>query len=208
MPNEPDPSSAARVIVAPGAQQVFQAIDNDQSLSGAAAPAASTAAPTTPPATVAPSTIAVTVENGSGVQGRAASLTTHLRSLGFQAQDGDNASPTATTRLVYASGKQAAAQTVARTLGLPASDLSATGTSSSVLLVIGSDWPSGTTLPATAASSAPTALPSSANVLNVGAAPGCVHVSTDYTLPGETPIQAYSRNPRIPDSDSAAARQM
>jgi LCP family protein required for cell wall assembly len=217
MPNVPDPQNPqARVIPAPGAQAVFQAIANDQSLSGAPAPAQPTAAATaTPTVTVDPSTAHVTVENGSGYNGRASAITTSLQTKGYTlVRDGGNGPRTATTRLTFEPAEQAAAQTVAAALGLPDSDLSATGTSSSLVLDVGADWPSGTTLQATAAAPAtgPVTPPTSANAVNAAAEPGCVHVSTQDTLDapfqGMTPIQAYARHPEIPDSDSPAARQM
>jgi LCP family protein required for cell wall assembly len=212
MPNTLDPNNASRVIPAPGAQALFQAIDNDQSVSGVPAPAQPVAAAaTTPAATVDPSTVRVTVENGSGYKGRAATVTTALQGKGFTlVRNAGNGPATATTRLTYEPAEQTAAQTVAAALGLPSSDLSATGTSSSLVLDVGADWPSGTTLQATAAAPAtgPVTPPTSANALNAAAAPGCVRVSTQDTTQFGSPSRAYARNPQIPDSDSSAARQM
>jgi LCP family protein required for cell wall assembly len=215
MPNEPDPSNTARVVPAPGAQELFQEISNDQSLSGVEPGAPASTAPqtpvTTPPATIAPSTVHLTVENGGGYRGRASTITASLQAKGYTlARDGGTGATTATTRLTYTPAQQAAAQTVAQTLGLPAGDLSATGTSSSLVLDIGSDWPSGTTLSATstAPSTGPVTPPTNASALNAAAAPGCVHVSTQDTTQYGSPIRAYARNQQIPDSDSPAARQM
>jgi LCP family protein required for cell wall assembly len=213
MPNESDPTDNARVIPQqPAAQQVFQAIANDQPISSGPAPAAAPAPTTAPPATVSPATVVVTVKNGSGLAGRASAVTASLKADGFaQAQNGGNAATTATTtRLTYPPAEQAAADTVAQALNLPASALSATATSTTLTLVIGSDWPSGTTMTSTPSAAAPTALPSSAQVLNAGAAPGCVHVSTSTQVIERygSPEEAYALNQQIPDSDSTAARQM
>jgi LCP family protein required for cell wall assembly len=210
MPNEPDPAEDGRVLPAPGAQQVFQSIVNDQPVTGA--PAAKPA-PTAAPATVAPGTVQVTVENGSGITGRAATITDTLQAHGYSlARSGGNAAATATTRLTFTPTQLAAAQTVAQTLRLPASALSEMGSSSSLLLVIGSDWPSGTAMAnsvAATTTTTPAALPSSANVLNAAATAGCVHVSTEATIgPDESPILAYSIHRNLPDSDSPSAPGM
>jgi LCP family protein required for cell wall assembly len=58
------------------------------------------------------------------------------------------------------------------------------------------------------ASGAQAALPGSANVLNAGTTPGCLHVSTEATTQYGSPIRAYALHPEIPDSDSPAAPGM
>ena len=209
MPNEPDPTNAARVVPTASAQTLFQAIENDQSLSATPAPASSAGTSSAGTATaapaVAPSAVPVTVENGSGYTGRAASITTALRNQGYTlARDGGNGTATATTRLVYPASEQADADALAKTLGLPSADLSATGTSSSLVLDIGSDWASGSTL---SVPTGPVTPPTSANALNAGSTPGCVHVSTQDTTPFGAPPRAYARNPQIPDSDTGSASQ-
>ncbi|WP_045877288.1 LCP family protein [Pseudofrankia sp. DC12] len=211
MPNVPDPSDTARVIPAPGARELFQEIDNDQSLSGGQATTTPQGAATTAPVTVAPSTVRLTVENGSGYPGRASKITTSLQARGYTlVRDGGNGPATAATRLSYEPDEQAAARTVASALGLPAGDLSATSTSTSLVLNIGSDWPTGTTLSATptASTTGPVTAPTNANPLNAAASNGCVHVSTQDTTQFGSPSRAYARSPKIPDSDSTAARQM
>jgi LCP family protein required for cell wall assembly len=210
MPNVPYPTNPNWISPAPSAQAVFQAIDNDQSLSGAPALATagqptSPAATTAPPVvTVDPASVSVTVENGSGISGRASAVRTALRAAGFTlAVVGGNAQATATTRLVYAPADQTAAQSVATALGLPVADLSSTGSSASLRLVIGADWSSGTMLShPTAVATGPVTPPTDAAALNAAATPGCVAVGTEDTTPFGSPIRAYAMNPQVPDSDA------
>jgi hypothetical protein len=122
--------------------------------------------------------------------------------------DGGTGPATATTRLTYPAGEQAAAQTVAAALGLPAGALSATGTSTSLVLDIGRDWSTGTAMASATPPTGPVALPSNASAINASAPPGCVQVSTQDTTQFGSPVRAYARNPQIPDSDSPAARQL
>ncbi len=64
----------------------------------------------------APAKISVTVQNATPRQGLAASVTTQLRARGFDATNGGNAPPSATTNLTHAEGTDAAASTAARTV--------------------------------------------------------------------------------------------
>ena len=70
------------------------------------------------PVTVAPSAVTVTVRNGSGVAGQAQRTATELRAAGFNVAGFSTASAAAqaSTTVAYASGQQAAAQTVAKDL--------------------------------------------------------------------------------------------
>ncbi|OLZ58016.1 transcriptional regulator, partial [Streptomyces sp. IMTB 2501] len=156
-----DPNNKERVVVGPGARTLFSTIANDQSLttgSGQKAAAASaTAKPATPAAPAVPaSQIAVTVENGTAVTGRASAIASALTDQGFStATTTANApSPATTTTLTYGAGRQAEAQTAAKALGLSGSHLKQ-GTGTGLTLVIGSDWPSGTSFPGGASQPAP-----------------------------------------------------
>jgi LCP family protein required for cell wall assembly len=105
------------------------------------APAASPpSAPTSAAPAVEPGDVTVTVLNGSGVSGAAATAATMLADAGFEAGSGGNAASTATTTVSHRTGDDAAAALVAAQVpgaaltvddGLPA------GT---VALVIGADY--------------------------------------------------------------------
>ncbi|MFF3920682.1 LCP family protein, partial [Streptomyces sp. NPDC001852] len=85
MQTAPDPNNKERLVVGPGAKTLFSTIADDQSLttgSGKKAEAASATAKATAPAVPA-SRIAVTVENGTAVTGRASGIATALTDQGF-----------------------------------------------------------------------------------------------------------------------------
>jgi len=139
------------LITKPGAPDLFKSIANDQPLTAAGTPASPTATATSVP----PSAIAVHVENGTGVGGRAGAIRQALIDQGFSGNStGTNGTPAATTSLTYPAGKLPQAKTVAKALGLPASALKE-GTGTELVLLIGSDWSSGTSFPGGKASPAP-----------------------------------------------------
>ncbi|PYC87669.1 transcriptional regulator [Streptomyces tateyamensis] len=212
MQNEPDPQDSARVVVAPAARNLFNAITNDVSLtngdgakSAAAAQATSTAGPAGPsPSTAASpssagsaagaglpkSQIAVLVENASGVGGRAVELVDALKSDGYGSGTSAANAPAIrqTTAVEYPAGRAAEAQQVAASLGLPASAITP-GTGAGVTLVIGRDWPSGTAFTGGAGSapSAPAPVNTQAALSDAAAqtaddAGKCAQVSTDATV--------------------------
>jgi LCP family protein required for cell wall assembly len=212
MQNQQDtaPDEGSRVLIAPGAQTLFNAIINDQSLttstgsSSSAAKATATVAPTASPTPSVPvSGITVNVYNGTEVSGWAVTVAQELVNDGFDsgtAGYSDNASPAHTT-LSYGPGQAAQAQVTARTLGLPSTALKQ-GSSAGLNLVLGADWTSGKSFPG----SKPTAPP-----LNTAAALAqthsqnasqsqCVLVSTAYTQPGATPAMEFAEHPNVPNS--------
>ncbi|SDO75456.1 transcriptional attenuator, LytR family [Klenkia soli] len=116
------------------------------------------AAPTTTaPATEAPAEVTVSVLNGSGVAGAAATTATTLSDAGFEASSGGNATPTATTTIAHRTGDDAVAATLAAQVpgaALTVDDTLAAGT---VTLTLGEDF-AGVGQPVTAAP-APTSDP-------------------------------------------------
>ncbi|MFD8819855.1 LCP family protein, partial [Streptomyces sp. NPDC059627] len=154
MQTAPDPNNSNRVVVGNGAKDLFATMANDQSLTtssgkkSSAASATASAKPT-PTATVPASQIAVTVENGTGITGRASAIANSLISQGFSTGTSTANAPSSatTTTLTYGSGDKAEAQTVAKALDVPSSHLKS-GSGTGVTLVIGSDWTSGTSYPA------------------------------------------------------------
>ncbi|MEU8693303.1 LCP family protein, partial [Streptomyces sp. NPDC048665] len=140
MQTAPDPNNKDRLVVGPGAQTLFSTIADDQSLTtgsgGKSAAASATAKPTA--SAVPAAQIAVTVENGTAVTGRASQIATALTDQGFSsATTTANApSPAATTTLTYGSGEKGEAQTAAKALGLSSAHLQQ-GTGTGLTLVIG-----------------------------------------------------------------------
>ncbi|MCQ4083249.1 LCP family protein, partial [Streptomyces sp. RB6PN25] len=219
MQTVPDPNNNQRVVVSPAAQNLFDAVINDQSLTtgsggkSAADTHATSTATSTPSAqpAVPDSQITVQVNNGSGISGRASDVAQYLINSGFGPNSGSaNAPvPAPTTSIHYAPGQQAEAQAVARTLQIPTSRLQSDSAVSNVTVVIGSDWTSGTTFPASAGgSSKPAPADTKAAVAGANAQNGdqkqCAQVSTFDTVSINgvpmTPTQAYADSPNIPNS--------
>jgi hypothetical protein len=212
MQTAPDPNNKDRLVVGANARALFAAIADDQSLTashGQKSPAASPTATATAQA-VDTSQIAVAIENGTGISGRASLVATALTDKGFISGTTTANAPgtTATTTLTYGSGQKPQAQAVARALGLPASHLEA-GSGSGLTLVIGSDWPSGTTYPGSASSPAPAdnhAAVSNAHAQTADQSKSCAPVSPYRTVSlngvSMTPAQAYAAARDVPDSDA------
>ncbi len=227
------PGEKYRLLIAPQAQSLFNAVINDQALttgdgadSGAAtatatataaasaaastAPTASASSGTTGRSALAPADIAVHVANGTTNDNRATDVRQALISAGYASDSTVDSPPSthiATTTLTYGPGRQADAQEVARSLGLPGSALKQ-GTAGGIHLLIGADWPSGTAFPGGKASAPPA--DTKVALTNANAQTGdktdtCAPVGTYRTvkLPGHgavTPTQAYSLSPDVPDS--------
>jgi LCP family protein required for cell wall assembly len=208
MQTAPDPHNSERLVVGPGAKALFAAIAGDQSLTGT--PAKKSAPPSATAQAVAPSRIAVKIENGTGISGRASVIATALTDKGFSSGTTTANAPStaATTTLTYGSGQKPQAQAVAGALGLPASHLEQ-GSGSGLTLVIGSDWPSGTAYPAGTSSPAPTdthAAVSNAHAQTADQSKSCAKVSPYRTVSLDgvsmTPAQAYAAARNQPDSDA------
>lgn len=220
MQNTPDPANDARVLVAPAAKNLFKAIAGDQSLtnsdgakSDAAAeatakaddPGTSTAAPS---AGAAREEIVVHVKNGSGITNRAGAVADALKSSGFNpATTGSTGAAATTSSVTYTAGRQADAQEVAAAVGLPASAVKP-GSGSGISLVIGADWPKGTTFSGSAATAAPSVDPqkalSNADASTADDKSSCTKVSPFRTVKLKgvpmTPTQAYARSTDVADS--------
>ncbi|GAA5063248.1 LCP family protein [Streptomyces similanensis] len=207
-----DPHDEDRVVVGQGARTLFSSIADDRSLttgSGKRSAAASATATATDPV-VPTSRIAVTVENGTTVTGRAADIASALTGQGFSSATTTANAPSAatTTTLTYGAGQKAKAEAVAKALGLSDSRLRQ-GSGQGLTLVIGGDWPTGTSFPG--ATSSPTSADMKAAVSHTNAqtadqAHTCAKVSPykTVTLNGVpmTPTQAYAAARGKPDSDA------
>ncbi|MEV7436438.1 LCP family protein [Streptomyces griseoviridis] len=211
MQTAPDPSDSDRVVVGAGAKTLFSAIAEDRSLTTGSGKKAAGATPSaSPTASAVPAArIAVTVQNGTGITGRAASVATALVGQGFNSgtTTGNAAGAATTTTLGYGTGQKGEAQTVAKALGLPASHLRQ-GTGTGLTLVIGSDWPSGSTYPGGAGEPAPAdtgAAVSNAHAQTADQDKTCAEVSPYRTVAlggvPMTPAQAYAASSGKPDSD-------
>ncbi|MEU3862388.1 LCP family protein [Streptomyces sp. NPDC028722] len=209
MQTAPDPDDDNRVVVGPGAKSLFSTIAHDQSLStgsGGKSTVASATATATASAVPA-SEIAVTVENGTRVTGRASAVADALTEQGFGSgtTTGNAPTPATSTTLTYGTGRKGAAQTVAKALGLPASHLKQ-GTGSGLTLVVGGDWTSGKDYPGGSSAPADTGTAvSHAHASTADQAKTCAKVSPykTVTLHGVsmTPSQAYAAARNKPDSD-------
>ncbi|MGW4893097.1 LCP family protein [Kitasatospora sp. NPDC004240] len=175
-----DPKDENRLILQkPDTDNIWKMLAQDVPLdgkgappaTGASAPAATTpaaAAPTPAPDAGPGRDSVVVVQNGTTTPNRAADVKAALVAAGFtKATTAGGAGSRATTSLTYGKGQLAQAQVVATALGLPGTALKESGTAKSPTLVIGADWPSGTSFTApgatapAAAQPAPTALPTS-----------------------------------------------
>jgi LCP family protein required for cell wall assembly len=217
MQNVPDPSNQAHVVQGPGAETLFQTIANDQSLTTASGkkPAGSSATSKTQP--VDDGSVTVHVENGTGTANRAHAILQALTDAGFSSgSTADNASiPTTTTTLTYPQGESAQAKAVASALDLPTSDVRQ-GSGNEIVLLIGSDWMTGTAYPGGhhSSASADTQKALSGALERNGSDSTCVHVSTADTINetadgkpttavtnwGITPTTAYARSPYVKNS--------
>ncbi|MFE3849731.1 LCP family protein [Streptomyces griseorubiginosus] len=209
MQTAPDPNNSNRVVVGSGAKDLFSSIADDQSLSTGSGKKSAAATATASAPAVPASQIAVTVENGTAITGRASDVATALTQQGFSsATTTANApSPAATTTLTYGTGQKAAAQTAAKALGLPASHLQQ-GTGTGLTLVIGGDWTSGSSYPGGSSSPAPAdtkAAVSNAHAQTADEAKTCAKVSPYKTVSLNgvpmTPAQAYAAATNKKDSD-------
>ncbi|MFF4116425.1 LCP family protein [Streptomyces sp. NPDC001714] len=209
MQTAPDPNNSNRVVVGAGAKDLFATMANDQSLttsSGKKSSAASATASAKPTATatVPAAQIAVTVENGTDITGRASAVANSLISQGFSTGTSTANAPNSatTTTLTYGSGDKAQAQTVAKALDIPGSHIKS-GSGTGVTLVIGSDWSSGTSYPASSGDTK--AAVSNANASTADDSKTCAKVSQYKTVSlngiAMTPSQAYAAATNKPDSD-------
>ncbi|MFE5140114.1 LCP family protein [Streptomyces fagopyri] len=200
MQTAPDPNNSDRVVAAPAARSLFATIADDQSLTGTSGKSSAAATATATASPVPAGRIAVTVENGTGIAGRASAVAGALIDHGYNSGTTTGNAPggAATTTLTYGTGKKAEAQTVARTLGLSSAHLQQGG--GGVTLVIGTDWTSGTTFPGgSATSGAPAdakAAKADAHSQTANESKSCAKVSTYKTVSLDgvamTPSQAYA----------------
>lgn len=207
MQTVPDPNNSNRVVVGAGAKDLFATMANDQSLTTSSGKKSSVAGATEKPkptATVPAAQIAVTVENGTDITGRASAIASSLISQGFSSGTTTANAPSSasTTTVNYGSGDKAEAQTVAKALDVPSSHVKQ-GSGTGVTLVIGDDWTTGTSYPAKSGDTK--AAVSNANASTADDSKTCAKVSPYKTVSLNgvpmTPAQAYAAAKGKPDSD-------
>jgi hypothetical protein len=122
--------------------------------SGTAAPETAASAPASaesadPVAAVALARVRLTVQNGSGIAGRATTLTTSLRNLGYdRVRNGFNApAHQSRTTLAFPVADRSAAEAVAAALHLPEAALRSSAAVTLPTLTVGTDWPTGSVYP-------------------------------------------------------------
>ncbi|MFB7662340.1 LCP family protein [Kitasatospora sp. NPDC056138] len=129
------------------------------------------------------SSVAVTVQNASGATARATEIRDALVEAGFgKATAIGGGGSEESTQLTYGSGQSAQAQAIATALDLPADALKESGSSKTLSLVIGSDWTSGTSYPASGGASgsakpAPNKLPKSVESTTADDEKSCMTVN-------------------------------
>ncbi|WP_329297547.1 LCP family protein [Streptomyces sp. NBC_00659] len=211
MQTAPDPADRNRVVVGAGAKSLFATIADDKSLTTGSgkksAAAAATAKPTDTTPAVPASEVGVTVENGTGITGRASVVAATLTEKGFSPRTTTANAPASatTTTLTYGTGQKGEALTAAKALGLSASHLKQ-GTGPGLVLVVGSDWPSGSTYPGGSSSAPADSKTAVADAhASTAEAKKCADVSPYKTVSLNgvpmTPAQAYAAARNKPDSD-------
>lgn len=210
--NTSDPSYQDRVEPSSDAAAIFQDIQQDKSFttsssSGASASAsasASTSASATASASASASASAtksatpnaseeaaarthpmhVNVVNASGSTNRYQTVVPQVFRDGFVYSLGSDATSTqASTTLVYSAKEVSAAKELATDLHLPASALKESGTGTTLVLTIGTDWTSGATYSAAGSSFTPSAaisVPSDSYEQNGANAGACVTANPQY----------------------------
>ncbi|MFD7340154.1 LCP family protein [Streptomyces violascens] len=157
MPRLPDPKDPEAHVVPDKAKAdaLWALLRDDKPLDGKddGKPAP---APSKGPAAAAPDSLAVTVVNGTGTDGRVAAkgrateVVTALKAKGFKKADTGSGGPASTSEVDYpkAAGAQgkADAESVATALGLPASAVKASDVKG-LTLVVGGDWRTGDSYP-------------------------------------------------------------
>ncbi len=197
-----DPKAKEHLLLdKPSTDPIWKMLLSDTPLDGkgkSAGPAGSSASPSpsadsgataaaAPIRDLAKDAVPVTVQNGTTTPNRAADVKNGLISSGFTRATTlpGNGVHATTTQLTYGSGQLAQAQAVATELNLPSSALHESGSSRTLALVIGADWPSGTTFAdsgastgaSASASTPPTALPKSVETDTADNEKSCMKVN-------------------------------
>jgi hypothetical protein len=124
----------------------------------------------------------VNVVNSSGTTNRYQTVVQQVFQDGFVYSSGTDATSTvANTTLVFSAQEVKAAEELATDLNLPQSALQETGTGTTLMLTIGTDWPTGSTYSAagTVSASAAITVPSQSYEENGADTGACVQANPD-----------------------------
>jgi len=191
MPWELDPSNTERVIPEQAqAEKMFADIKDDVPYSSAKGAASSPSATPTGNTAAGSASAVVTSQvhaeilNSTGVSGRAADLTEALTSDGFSSANlsAGNTASSPKTVVYYPSTRADSAAAVADALGIPAADLVPSNAYAEVTVIVGTDWTSGTSYPASGGGSSATSAasaPAESSALNAATTGQCVQVASD-----------------------------
>ncbi|WP_026403658.1 LCP family protein [Actinomadura rifamycini] len=140
VPNGQDPLDKNRLALAPGADAFFKSVREDKK--PPEEEKKDGAQPKTPAPTIPPNQIRVRVFNGSGTDGQAGRVADSLEAQGFQVTVGGNAERTTATKVLYGSGAENQAKSLAALIpSKPAPAAQTGGAEPGVVdLVIGADW--------------------------------------------------------------------
>jgi LCP family protein required for cell wall assembly len=178
MQTMPDPNNTNRVVPAPSAQGLFAAIIDDQPV---------TAAGTSGVSAASLAAVRVRVENGTGIQGRAALVAQTLMKRGFRSTTSGTGTASATSSVHYVRAAQAQARALAKALGLPGTALAPVPTGAQaqdreITVVIGADWTAGSTFKATGTAVGSGAVLDTAHAQTANQSASCAPVSTFKTV--------------------------
>ncbi|MEU0137672.1 LCP family protein [Streptomyces sp. NPDC006296] len=174
-----------RVLPKPGeAEQLFRMVREDIPLDGKASKRKT---PVVKDASAPADEIAITVRNASATdtqgpaQGRANAVKELLADAGFTRAgvDSQDVEPAAATGILYPSADlEGDAQSAAKALGIPLSQVKKSTDASGIVLAVGADWREDGAYPAKAAEEK---TPESAGALNGADEKACMHVNPNYT---------------------------
>jgi LCP family protein required for cell wall assembly len=224
MPVAQDPYNPnAWLVPGAGAQDLFSAIANDQSLTPSSSPTSAkpSAGPSAKPSsaaapTVNPASIPIHVLNGTTTTGLAGNVATELNNKGYTDTVTGDGPSVSSSQVEYSTSDpiyKEEAQQVAGALGLPSSSLSPTSGLTSIHVIIGPDLKTGSGGPSTKPSANLASATAAALAQNAADTKDSCAKTTSFpieALPpsaaaydGLTVEQAYAKATRagIPDSD-------
>ena len=140
VPHGQDPLDRNRLVLAPDAERFFESVRQDKKPPEEEKKPAEAPAKATP--TIPAKQIRVRVFNGSGTDGQAGRVADSLEAQGFQVTVGGNAERTTATRVLYGSGAENQAKSLAALIpSKPAPAAQTSGAQPGVVdLVIGTNW--------------------------------------------------------------------
>ncbi|OLT38198.1 transcriptional regulator [Actinomadura sp. CNU-125] len=142
VPNGQDPQDKNRLILSPNADAFFKSVREDKKPPEEEKKKTTGGTPKQAAPTIPPKQIRVRVFNGSGINGQASRVETSLEAQGFQVTVGGNAERTEATKVLYGSGAENQAKSLAALIPSKPTAAAQTGDAQPgvVDLVIGTNW--------------------------------------------------------------------